>query len=410
MESQNYSRPAQPQLHSAPERIEGNIRKIARNRVAAIFLVLSSVLGSVSMEGCGKKAEPVSAVPEEFQAEEARQDAETHNTESEPRAIPGIRLQPTLTENAIALAEKRLAEIKEEIRTESAKLAKIRGEIENEEKNTTIRVEPPVISEPVKAKQGEQYQPDELAKPVAKAKPKRKNRIEINFKKTNTNSKSANTVTPPTEEPEDPRRYKIAGEQGKYYYQHENGKNIFGNMTFYQARPYSEGFALVRDSSRDDWYFISKNGENCFGMTFKTASDFENGIAVVSFWRTGMHKAQYCYINLKGHCLYTPSQFDEAKEFHNGVGIVKKDDKYWYIDRSGHDIFPGKKFDAAREFSEDLAVVASGGHFYYINRKGERMFGSKEFSHAGNFKDGYAQVSEGMRAYKMDKNGKEVSN
>ena len=67
-------------------------------------------------------------------------------------------------------------------------------------------------------------------------------------------------------------------------------------------------------------------------------------------------------------------QFDDAKEFTEGLAAVKLDKKWGYIDRTGRYVIK-PRFDYACSFAEGLAAVKLDKKWGYIDRTGRHAAG-----------------------------------
>jgi hypothetical protein len=61
-------------------------------------------------------------------------------------------------------------------------------------------------------------------------------------------------------------------------------------------------------------------------------------------------------------------QFDEAYDFNQCVGWVKKGNKYGFVTKEGK-VIP-QQFEAVYNFSEGIAKVKVGGKWGYIDKEG----------------------------------------
>ncbi|MCH2247882.1 MAG: WG repeat-containing protein, partial [Crocosphaera sp.] len=156
------------------------------------------------------------------------------------------------------------------------------------------------------------------------------------------------------------------------------------------------------DSEPIPFYFKSKygyvkNGKVVIPFEFDYAAIFEDGVAqVVKNGRVG-------YIDTTGK-IVIPFEVENnsLKRFREGLAAVKKDGKWGYINKIGKLVIP-YQFDEAKEFSEGLAQVSyhekeDGKTTYihdvgYINKKGEVII-PFEFSYGQYFSNGLAPVQQ----------------
>lgn len=209
-------------------------------------------------------------------------------------------------------------------------------------------------------------------------------------------------------DPDAPAIREISREWGyQYIYFDKNGRNVFGAHHFFDATPFHEGIAVVKDnlnnSDKPSYYYINRDGANIFDINgFVKASPFADGFALVS--RSG---TKYYFINKNGVNIFK-HEFTDAKSFQEGFALVYEGEKCHFINKNGANAFGDKQFVSADSFNEGLATVYDGKKWHYINTNGENAFGDKAFSKAGSFKGDYAEVTYGIRPYVINKNGEEV--
>lgn len=214
---------------------------------------------------------------------------------------------------------------------------------------------------------------------------------------------------------------------------------------FVFADDFNEGFAKVAVSgpcrfwdpdnpcpgsdvygSRDDkpdypeckFAFVDKSGKLLAEQDFENARDFSEGLAAVQ------KNGKWGFIDKQGK-LVIPYQFDRAYSFSDGLARVgkDKDGKSWsftwgYIDKSGR-LSIGYHFERSEEFSDGLAPVGTfdeatrnWGNYYYVNKRGLRAFPGT-FVEASHYYKGVAHVmlsrsdTERVFAY-IDVNGRQI--
>ncbi|CCQ66166.1 hypothetical protein CWATWH0402_5328 [Crocosphaera watsonii WH 0402] len=156
------------------------------------------------------------------------------------------------------------------------------------------------------------------------------------------------------------------------------------------------------DSEPIPFYFKSKygyvkNGKVVIPFEFDYADIFEDGVARVA------KNGRVGYIDTTGK-IVIPFEVENnsLKRFREGLAAVKKDGKWGYINKIGKLVIP-YQFDEAKEFSEGLAQVSyhekeDGKTTYihdvgYINKKGEVII-PFEFSYGQYFSNGLAPVQQ----------------
>lgn len=115
------------------------------------------------------------------------------------------------------------------------------------------------------------------------------------------------------------------------------------------------------------------------------------------------------YIDNTGKVVIEP-KFDEAREFVDGLAIVKMGGRYGYVDTTGQiaiDV-PFDSVSTIHQFSEGLALIHVGGIGYrYIDKKGQVVLAPKA-DQAWDFSEGLARINQFGKWGYMDKTGQIV--
>ncbi|MDR1729136.1 MAG: WG repeat-containing protein [Prevotellaceae bacterium] len=145
----------------------------------------------------------------------------------------------------------------------------------------------------------------------------------------------------------------------------------FNENIYQDAKSFSEGVAAVQDQYFN-YGFIDTKGELVIPNEYTVVSWFREGIAAVGKSENG--KTLFTYIDKDGDKLTEGFEFEEAKDFQNGVGRVRKNGKFGLIDKFGSPITL-YEFDYISEFSEDdgLALAKKDGYDIYLDKEG-RLF------------------------------------
>ncbi|HIK33557.1 MAG TPA: WG repeat-containing protein [Oscillatoriales cyanobacterium M4454_W2019_049] len=162
-----------------------------------------------------------------------------------------------------------------------------------------------------------------------------------------------------------------------------------------------------------------------------TRGDFKQGLAIVQHILPQVKSWEYGYIGDDGHFRIQP-QFDRGKDFSEGLAAVAEIkiyplwrflihglqklflkhqtsssfgiETFWgYIDPTGH-LAIAHQFDDAKEFSEGLAAVKQGSKWGYIDRTGKLVI-PYQFDDAGGFRNGLAVVWLHDRMHYIDRTG-----
>jgi hypothetical protein len=117
-----------------------------------------------------------------------------------------------------------------------------------------------------------------------------------------------------------------------------------------------------RQKESGKWGYIDKTRTFVIPAQFDEARDFFEGLASV---RTG---DKYGYIDKTG-TFVIPAQFESASFFKEGLAGVRIDRKWGYIDKTGTFVIPAK-FEYVYEFEEGLACVETRGKYGWIDKTG----------------------------------------
>jgi hypothetical protein len=195
---------------------------------------------------------------------------------------------------------------------------------------------------------------------------------------------------------------KVAGYKNYKYGYIDKQENWIIKPTFYEAKPFSSGFAAVKLKENGKWGYIDKTGkfiikprfdflnppsfkENMLRVrfpnskygflndkgefaikpVFSSAEDFSQALAVVSIG------GEWCFINKKGEYVIE-TNFERTVSFNEGLAAVKlkENGKWGYIGLDGKIKIPCR-YNYAESFSEGLAPVKYKGKWFFINPKGE---------------------------------------
>lgn len=182
----------------------------------------------------------------------------------------------------------------------------------------------------------------------------------------------------------------------------------YPGATAYETWPFSEGLAQVRIDF-DKTGFIDKTGKFVIEpQPYIAAYKFSQGLA---WFRPITGKAGYMD---KTGAVVIPPQFDETRDFKDGLAAVKIGNKWGFIDQTGKFIIP-PQFFAVQDFAEGMAAVNIDDKWGYIDKTGAIVI-PPQFSApprsglngAASFSEGLAMVRLGEKAGFIDKTGKFV--
>jgi hypothetical protein len=172
--------------------------------------------------------------------------------------------------------------------------------------------------------------------------------------------------------------------------------------------PFSEGRAVVMDEK--GFKVINERGKVLTKKAYSFIGNYQNGRAMFS----GTNEEGsylYGYLNKQGKEVI-PLKFESATDFNEGKAVVKlPDGKYELIDQNGKTLqsfsssFVGNYSEGLMAFQQE-----NGGKFGYMNEQGEVVI-EPSFSGAQAFKNGSAVVNTDETFFRyglIDKTGKYV--
>lgn len=185
-------------------------------------------------------------------------------------------------------------------------------------------------------------------------------------------------------EPE--RKYGFIDINGRLVLQSCNADGPFSEGLA-QTMTYGDKFGEVRNCG-----YIDKTGKTVVKPIYFLVNPFRNGFASVSHGRWGEpngYHGKWTFIDKTGKEI-SPVIFDDAKDFTEGLGLVKVGAKWGFINTSGKVVIT-PAYDGASQFSDGLAMVRIGDKHGYIDHRGELVIPAT-FSSACSFSDGRALV------------------
>lgn len=203
-------------------------------------------------------------------------------------------------------------------------------------------------------------------------------------------------------------------QSGYYGYIRKDG-TVAIKPEYENAAPFRDGLAAVYYNDR--YGFIDKSGKIIVDLKYDQAGNFSEGLAkfgvrdpgkkATGFYGGSLDKlvfsGKWGYIDKSGNIVIA-AQFEEARDFAEGLAAVKTGSLWGYIDQKGKlGIEP--RFDKADPFSEGLAAVSKGGKWGYVDKTGRMAIGF-QYDDAFGFADGLAEVWLGEKMGYILKTGK----
>jgi hypothetical protein len=175
-----------------------------------------------------------------------------------------------------------------------------------------------------------------------------------------------------------PLPYRVAGKiSGNDYYSYAINKNGATVCRIYDSGSgvntarrnytgaFSEGLMVVRsDKILADWGYKDKTGQWAIQPQFDEVRNFNEGLAIAK------QNDKWGFIDKTGKWVIQPQFGSSIMSFYDGLAGVKKDDKWGFIDKTGKwVILP--VFDEIWSFSEGLAGVKQNGKWGFIALPGK---------------------------------------
>lgn len=181
--------------------------------------------------------------------------------------------------------------------------------------------------------------------------------------------------------------------EGKWGYIDFYGRNVIPHL-YRSAFAFKKGIARVQDFDKKYW-FIDNKGKVLNQEGFIEAYDCINGMIRV------ITNNGYNYISLQGDTLL-PAYCDGAKDFNNGLAVVKRFGKYGVINPAGQQILP---FEYRKVYLDDqLLRVQNSNGFTIMTRDGNRIT-EKTFTSMSAFQNNKAVAKEDGQLFMINSEG-----
>lgn len=143
--------------------------------------------------------------------------------------------------------------------------------------------------------------------------------------------------------------------------------------------------------------FINEQGK-LFPTFYGKTENFTEGLAGVSFSALAAFglgpENDAGYIDKTGQ-MVIPAEYEDTREFHEGLAAVRKNGKWGYIDRTGQMVIK-PEYDSAMEFCGGVAAVEKNGNWGYISNTGQVIIPlSYDF---GGYWPTYINESKGVKS------------
>lgn len=146
--------------------------------------------------------------------------------------------------------------------------------------------------------------------------------------------------------------------------------DIYGRQadtnSFKNASRFVNGFAVVENPETHKLYFINDKGKRITSFSFDEFLHFSEGFAGIEI------NGKWGFINHTGKIIVEP-QYEDIIGFSEGLAGVKLNEKWGFINRSGKVIIPFQ-FCVAESFKGGLAKVETENEYGYINTKGRYVW------------------------------------
>lgn len=202
---------------------------------------------------------------------------------------------------------------------------------------------------------------------------------------------------------------------GMWFFINTDGDYLF-NKGYNELSDYYEGFAYAQEKPLGQIIRIDKKGEvlGSIDERYNSFSDFSEGIIKLNHYASAnmMTVSEDYYFDRNGSEVIH-DYFGRATDFSEGLAVVSFHGFHsplCYIDKTGEKIIEGK-FWQAEPFKDRVAKVRNkGGLWYLMNKAGKNVSARGAlFKSIGEVKDGVVEVVDkrGDRYY-IDTNGNEI--
>lgn len=195
--------------------------------------------------------------------------------------------------------------------------------------------------------------------------------------------------------------------ESEQFYVRKNGTRLKPASLMY-GENFKDNIATVETSEGRG--FMDTNGKitdlislHGFLKDYCEFEDFSEGLAVVSKFCDSESPSKKGYMNKFG-VLVTPTEYDEAYAFCNGMGKVAKNGHYGYVNSNGKLVIDCI-YDDASGFSDGIGIVKQNDKYGYINNQG-MLLRNIEFDEAQPFSFGIGKVKRNGKIGFVDKNGR----
>lgn len=179
-------------------------------------------------------------------------------------------------------------------------------------------------------------------------------------------------------------------------YLNEQGQYL-NEERYAEAGDFSEGLARVRKLKSRYYHFIDTTGTEVISKNFSRAGQFHNGLAPAQ-------EGQWGYINPKGEFVIPP-KYDGATDFYEGVAVITRNGRKGLIGTDGKIILPAV-FQKIGPFQDGFVMLKQDNRYGLATLSGEIIV-KPRFSEVHFPKDGLIAVNAGFWQY-LDLNGRAV--
>jgi hypothetical protein len=161
----------------------------------------------------------------------------------------------------------------------------------------------------------------------------------------------------------------MTGKDDRFGFINKKGEVVI-DYQYDEVTRYVNGLARVNILSK--WGFIDTKGNLVIKPKYDYALDFVEGFCFVGVPESEKLTPLWGVIN-RGGGEVVDFQYEDIRDFSEGIGAVKKEGKWKFIDYFGNQII-NKLYNNCDSFSEGLAWAEDGEQMGYINPLGEFVF------------------------------------
>ena len=148
-----------------------------------------------------------------------------------------------------------------------------------------------------------------------------------------------------------------------------NGNEVIAlTDKFNKLRSFKEGLAAYSDGIGYGWGFINKKGQK----VIRANKHWDNVIDFVNGYASFLEDGGWGLIDENGEIVLKPN-YRYPLTFHQGLSLIKEDDKFGFINIKGEKKILPDFDDVALDFHGKYAIVKNGNYYIFIGKDGDQI-------------------------------------